>query len=151
MTPTEVVALKRVVDQCAHISAPLFDADFLRLYNGLIDKCFTTFVGWGQDAKLRTHTERRRQAAGENWTPEWERCFAEPTEATAPSDVKTAYASLMAYLARSIGATEIDAHILGAGRLPANFDLSSIRVVSRTAKDAEVAGDRDQSLPGAGS
>jgi hypothetical protein len=50
--PAEVISLKRSLDERAHISAPLFDADFLRLYNELLDCCFTTFGIWGEDAKL---------------------------------------------------------------------------------------------------
>jgi hypothetical protein len=140
--PPALVALKRSLDRDAHISAPLFDPDFLRLYNELLDSCFTTFVGWGQDAKLRTLPDRRREAAGTSWTEAWDPYFADRKDATEPSKVKTTYTMLMAYLARAMGATEVDAHILGAGAIPANFDMGAVNVVSRTPPDEEVAPNR---------
>jgi hypothetical protein len=139
MQPPDVVTLKRTLDQGAHVSAPLFDSSFLRLYNAFIDECFTTFGGWGEDARLRTHIGRRKAAAGVHWDVAWEAYFAEGSNASAPSEVKGAYTKLMAYLARAIGATEIDAHILGPNRLPANFDTTAVSVVSRTPDDSEVA------------
>lgn len=138
--PPEIVGLKRSLDEKAHISAPLFDRDFLTLYNALLECCFTTFVGWGQDAKLRTLTDRRKEAAGEAWEPAWDAYFGDRDQTVPPSDVKIAYAKLMAYLATAMGATEVDAHILGPNRLPANYDTSLLQVVSRTPTDQEVAG-----------
>jgi hypothetical protein len=139
MKPPDVVALKRALDQTAHISAPLFEPSFLQLYNAFIDECFTTFGGWGENARLRTHIDRRKGAAGPRWDPSWEACFADPSNARAPSDVKAAYTNLLAYLAQAMGATQVDAHILGPGRLPSDFDTSAVSVVSRTPDDSEVA------------
>lgn len=51
-TPPEIINLKRTLDRCAHISAPLFDPDFLPIYTGLLDCCFTTFGRWGDDASV---------------------------------------------------------------------------------------------------
>src|SRR4051794_33920989 len=90
MDPPDLVVLKRQLDQTAHISAPLFDQDFLRRYNTLIDRCFRTFGGWGEDAKLRTLQDRREQASGPRWRKEWNNCFATRGEATEPSEVKAA-------------------------------------------------------------
>ena len=45
--PPTMIALKRTLDERAHISAPLFDRDFLKVYNELLERCFTTFGGWG--------------------------------------------------------------------------------------------------------
>lgn len=138
-TPPEIVSLKRTLDERAHISAPLFDADFLGLYNELLDRCFTTFAGWGQDAKLRTLTDRRREAAGQAWEPTWDACFVDATQAVAPSEVREAYTRLMAYLATAMGATKVGAHMLGPSRLPGRYDTSLVRVVSTTPTDQEVA------------
>ena len=134
-----MVALKRILDQTAHVNAPLFDSSFLQLYNVFIDGCFTTFGGWGEDARLRTHVDSRMAAAGARWDPTWAACFADRSDATPPSEVRAAYTNVMAYLAQAMGPTEIDAHILGPGRLPADFDTTAVSVVSRTAEDAEVA------------
>jgi hypothetical protein len=139
MDPSEVVGLKRSLDQRAHISAPLFDRYFLPSYNALIDGCFKTFGGWGADAKLRTLPDRRREAMGVDWHPAWDACFADRGDATAPSEVMAVYTLLMAYLAAAIGATEVDEHMLSAGRVPINDDTTKVRVVSRMPSDAEVA------------
>lgn len=120
-TPPDVVALKRVLDQRAHISAPLFDSDFLPVYNGFIDRCFATFGSWGEDARLRTHIDRRRDAMGGSWDRHWEACFAEPGNLSTPEEVRTAYADVMRYLASTMGATEVGAHMIGSSRLPINY------------------------------
>jgi hypothetical protein len=52
--------------------------------------------------------------------------------------VMAAYTQLMAYLAAAIGATEVDEHMLSAGKVPINDDTTR-RLVSRMPSDAEVA------------
>ncbi len=131
LDPPTLVSLKRTLDRTAHISAPLFDREFLQRYATFLDTCFATFGGWGDDAKLRTLPDRREQAAGNGWEPRWSQCFAERSEASEPSEVKESYVELMAYLARAIGAVEVDAHLLGATQLPGNFDSRAAGVVSR--------------------
>lgn len=135
--PPDVVKLKRQLDQTAHISAPLFDGYFLKRYNALIDKCFATFGGWGDDARLRTLSDRRREVAGEDWPVEWAGCFAPREEVSEPSEVKAAYVKLMEYLARAIGADQVDAHLLGSAQVPGNFDRGDAGMVSRTISDDE--------------
>jgi len=76
LEPPGVVEIKRQLDQTAHISAPLFDAEFLRRYNRLMDICFSTFGRWGSDATLRTLPDRREEAAGSDWDPGWAGCFS---------------------------------------------------------------------------
>jgi hypothetical protein len=131
LQPSNVVALKRKLDQTAHISAPLFDKDFLNQYNALLDQCFATFGRWGDDAKLRTLPDRRRQAAETSWQEDWDECFAGTDEVTEPEDVKKAYGELMAYLARAIGVEEVDAHLLGSSQIPGNFDMRAAGMVSQ--------------------
>lgn len=135
LDPSDIVKLKRELDQTAHVSAPLFDQAFLRHYNALLDACFETFGGWGEDAKLRTLSDPRKQAAGTAWRDEWETCFTTRDEATVPSAVKAAYADLMAYLGRAMGAVDVDEHLLGSAHIPSNFERTSVGVVSRTAPD----------------
>ena len=129
--PPSVVKMKRDLDQTAHVSAPLFDAEFLERYNQLMDMCFATFGGWGDDAKLRTLTDRREEIAEPPWNEAWGSCFSARSEASEPHEVKTAYVAVMGYLAKAIGATEVDAHLLGSTRLPGNFDRQEAGVVSR--------------------
>jgi hypothetical protein len=138
--PPDLVKLKRRLDQTAHTSAPLFDRNFLQRYQALLDTCFATFGGWGDDAKLRTLPDRREEAIGTGWQADWNHCFANRAEASEPSEVKRAYADLMAYLARAIGAVEVDAHLLGTTQLPGNFDRGAVGVVSRIGPDAGAKG-----------
>lgn len=131
LTPPDLVQLKRRLDEMAHISAPLFDNYFLEHYAALMDACFETFGQWGDDAKLRTLPDRREEAAGDAWDPEWSACFVPRDEAPEPEEVKVAYAQLMAYLAAAIGAVGVDAHLLGSTPLPGNFDTRAAGMVSR--------------------
>jgi hypothetical protein len=131
LRPPDLVKLKRQLDQTAHISAPLFDSDFLRRYNAFLDMCFATFGKWGDDAKLRTLPERRQEASGEDWQADWNLCFASRSEVTEPSEVKASYGELMAYLASAIGAVEVDAHLLGSAQIPGNFDRRAAGMVSQ--------------------
>src|SRR6478609_946257 len=71
ITPPDLVKIKRDLDQKAHISAPLFDQNFLIYYNHIMDICFSTFGTWGEDAKLKTLPDRREQISGSSWKKEW--------------------------------------------------------------------------------
>lgn len=138
-TPADMVGLKRHMDERAYVSAPLFDRDFLRLYTELTDLCFSTFGRWGEDARLRTLTDRRKPAFGGRWDPRWDECFTERSRAVAPEQVKVAYTGMMGYLAAAMGATEVDVHMLGTGRTPANYDTTRIRVLSEIPPDQGAA------------
>jgi hypothetical protein len=135
LAPPNVVKLKRQLDQTAHISAPLFDHEFLEKYNALLDRCFSTFGRWGDDAKLRTLPDRRREAAGDTWQDKWDACFSPRGEVSEPGDVKAAYAEFMAYLARAMGAVEVDSHLLGSSPIPGNFERRAAGIVSPTEAD----------------
>ncbi len=64
--------------------------------------CFATYQGWGVDAKLRTHFERRRDAHPE-WMAEWEDCFSDdPTDA---KELRAAYQRVMRVFSAEIGLT----------------------------------------------
>jgi hypothetical protein len=87
--------------------------------------CFFCYVGsWKElDPALETN---------------WDHCFTRQDETSEPSEVKTAYGELMAYLAGALGAVEVDAHLLGSARIPGNFDSRAAGMVSRTRPDSEV-------------
>jgi hypothetical protein len=137
LTPPELVQMKRELDQTAHISAPLFDPEFLQRYNRLMEACFATFGGWGEDAKLRTLPDRREQAVGGSWDTSWKTCFAGRDEASEPKTVMAAYRQLMAYLAAAVGVEEVNEHMLGNTRLPGNFDAQAAGMVSRIQRDED--------------
>ncbi len=69
------------------------------------------------------------------WDPAGDACFADRGDATAPSEVKSAYTKLMAYLATAMGAMGVDARILGTSQVPVNYDTKTVRVVSRIPED----------------
>jgi hypothetical protein len=133
--PPDVVRLKRRLDRIAHISAPLFDSQFLKVYEGLLNTCFATFGRWGDDAKLRTLPDRREEAPGADWQAGWADCFANRSQASEPTEVKDAYAALMSYLARAIGAVDVEEHLLGAAHMPGNFDSRAAGLVSQIQRD----------------
>jgi hypothetical protein len=118
--PLEMVKLKRQLDRIIHVNAPLFPPHVLTRYNEFIGSCFSTFTGWGKDAKLRTLNRRRREAAGDAWKPEWEQCFAPEAECVEPAEIQAKYRALIASLAGELGIGLQSPHI-PTGRLPANI------------------------------
>lgn len=137
LTPPGVVHLKRDLDRVAHISAPLFDTQFLPRYNRLMDLFFSTFGNWGEDAKLKTLPDRRKQALPNQWDLAWDQCFADRSLATEPDAIKPEYGSFMAYLAGAIGAVGVDEHLLASTQTPGNFDTRAAGIVSVSAKPAD--------------
>ena len=104
LTPVEVVKIKRRIDRIVHVNAPLFSRDFKITYDIFVDYCYGTYTGWGQDAKLRTTSLRRRQSAGEGWDKKWDDCFSENVEACPdPETVKSAYLALMTQFSLELG------------------------------------------------
>jgi hypothetical protein len=114
------VKLKRQLDRIAYISAPLFPPDFLKHYNEFIELCFRTYADWGKDARLRTKSNRRADAAGEKWIEDWSACFASDSECSDPKALREAYGKLVAYLAKELG-VGIRTEPIETGRLPTNI------------------------------
>ena len=102
LEPTEVVSLKRKLDRLVHVNAPLFSSELLDLYNGFVGSLFSTFTGWGQDARLRTHPRRRKEAAGDEWKQSWDNLF-DVDGASEPAQVRDAYSKLMSRFAAELG------------------------------------------------
>lgn len=119
LQPPEVVAIKRRLDKLAHVYAPLFPGMFLQLHNDLMSACFQSFSGWGTDARLRTPTGRRQEAAGEGWLEGWNRLFTEPEDCLPPDRVRDAYQRLVGLMAQQLG-LGLTVADLGPDRLPAN-------------------------------
>jgi hypothetical protein len=120
LSPVEVVALKRHLDKIAYVNAPLLPPSFLQKYNALMESCYQTYSGWGNDAKLRTQYERRRQAADSKWSDEWDCCFADRNFVSEPTEVRRQYTELMTYLASELG-INATAGVVRTGRVPANI------------------------------
>jgi hypothetical protein len=116
--PPEVQALKRTVDKALHLAAPLFSPEFFSACMDFQNACYKTFSGWGEDARLRTSFERRKQCRPDDWKAEWEKCFAD--EIADPQHVRQAYRRVMRAFAEDIG---VHAHFVvpPTGRPPGNI------------------------------
>lgn len=107
--PTDIIDKKRGIDKIAHIYAPLFSPDFMKCYNGFMEKCFSTFRGAGLDAQLRSECEHYRDAyvGDENddgtWRDEWDECFTGTEGASDRGEVRQAYVDLVGTIARELG------------------------------------------------
>jgi hypothetical protein len=101
LTPMDVVRLKRRIDKKIHLAAPLFSPSFFEYCMNFMNLCYAMFQGWGEDAKLRTTFDRRKQAAGSKWEPTWDACFS--GDVSKPSDVLIAYRAVMQSFSSEIG------------------------------------------------
>ena len=118
LAPPDVVALKRDLDKKIHLAAPLFSKPFFDACMKFQSHCFETYTGWGQDARLRTKWERRREAAGAKWKTEWATCFSE--SAAEPKEIRSAYRAIMEAFAMDIG-VHSSYEVPDPGRIPANI------------------------------
>jgi hypothetical protein len=103
MTPPEAIRIKRTLDQAVHVNSPWFRPEFLTAYYDLMNVLYSTFGPWGTDAKLKTLTDRRRQACRPNWNAAWDNCFAPPDQATEPAEVLRQHQRFIDYLREAIG------------------------------------------------
>ena len=110
VTPPEMVSAKRVVDRKIHLARPLFEPSFFVACQQFQEVCFSTFNGPGQDAKLRTHLERRRRVMnsipGKEWDDRWNYSFIDPP--AEPEEVRKAYSVVMEEFSKSL---EISAYL----------------------------------------
>lgn len=100
-SPIQMVKQKRLLDRESHLASPMFSPEFKSSFDIFLGLCFQTYNGWGEDARLRTGFDRRRDAMGDAWRTEWEGCFA--TERSTPEEISHAYSEVMRVFARDIG------------------------------------------------
>jgi hypothetical protein len=120
LNPMDVVKMKRSMDRTVHVNQALFSPDFLKRYNEFIAMCYRAFSGWGQDAKLRTMSGRRKDAKGGAWDSAWDSCFAEAHDCSDPRSVSEQYFSLMATFAKELGVGLESDHV-PAVHIPSNI------------------------------
>ena len=75
ISPKRIIELKRWLDKKIYIYSPLFSQKFLVKYNDFTKQCFSTFSGWGKDAKIISTFNRRKQFGKDDWEEEWEELF----------------------------------------------------------------------------
>lgn len=110
-SPTEIVELKRRLDQNFYCAAPLFSDPVRDAYAELAKRCFQTFGSWGRDALIRSGAYRRREAwRGEPaWNPAWDAMFTKSDKAPIPSSelngVRQSHDKLIAALVKDLDLT----------------------------------------------
>jgi hypothetical protein len=113
LSPEDVVAMKRRLDETFYCAAPLFSPAALDAYERLMDRTFTTFRQWGQDATIVSSAYRRRQTwqgtGDHGWRAEWDAYFTmaddEPITAEMLQDYRQTYDALIAAMARELDLT----------------------------------------------
>lgn len=118
-TPPDIVKMKRDSDKLVYVNAPLFPSGLIEIYNNFISTCFSTYSGWGSDAKLKTAIERRREAAKATWKDDWNSYFDEKAP-TNVENVRIAYQELMTYMAEEIGVS-MNTGSVRSGKAPGNI------------------------------
>ena len=103
LTPRQMLDCKRKLDKSMHLAAPLFSKMWIEKYNEFIHLCFKTYTGMGQDAKLRTSLEQRREFSRELWKDEWNELFSKETACSLPKDIIMAYDELMTCFSNELG------------------------------------------------
>lgn len=126
MTPPDIVKLKRELDKIAYVNAPLFPEGFLKCHNAFMTLCYDTHQGWGIDAHLRTLTDRRKGAAGQEWNASWDEYFSLPERCPKHSEILEAYNDYVSYIAVALGVGLRSDQKLPT-RLPGNIELKQGR------------------------
>jgi hypothetical protein len=86
-SPLDILTLKRRLDENFNCAAPLFSKEVSKWYQVLMDDTFETFGGWGQDARIKSNPNRRRQNwKGKEWPSEWNKHFTMPERSPISGD-----------------------------------------------------------------
>lgn len=106
LSPPDIVSRKRALDKKIYLAAPLFSSEFFSACTNFMDLCYSTFQGWGEDAKLRTPFERRKDAAGKKWRKSWGNCFVD--DVSEPEHIQRAYQEILRVFSVDIGIASPD-------------------------------------------
>jgi hypothetical protein len=117
-TPIQIIALKRIVDKKIYLVAPMFCKEFFSACMTFMNLCYGTYKDWGEDAKLKTNFERRKQAMGANWDLKWDKIFC-VDECSDFNNIRTAYLQIMNIFSEEIGLQNNNLEV--TGRIPANI------------------------------
>jgi len=118
LKPSDIVSLKRKIDKRVYLAAPLFPSSFFRACNDFQSLCFSTYGGWGTDARLRAKHERRKEIC-EEWLPSWDAYFSDAEDVADPEQIRIAYRRIMQEFAHAIGVE--DATHPPTGTIPGNI------------------------------
>ena len=102
LTPPDIIALKRDLDELVFTYDFLWSENFRQSYNELMLLCFKPNQGPGMDAKIAANIEMFRQAHS-NWDSRWDSLFV-PTDARAKrADVRRLTQVLLQAAVRDLG------------------------------------------------
>ena len=109
VTPSDVLKIKRDLDQCLNIYRHLFEKEVYESYQAFIFVLFDTFQGAGEDAKIRsvisgTDGDRTNHCSYQ-WQPDWDNRFTVLEKVLPHSEVRQKYYALMNSLRKSLGAS----------------------------------------------
>ena len=115
LSPPDVIKLKREMDRDFYSYQPLFSQRLVDEYEAFIEICFQPFAEWGQDAKLLTAMERRKDAFGNKWKADWDSYFAELPQGYDRSQqaraARSAYITIMNCFAEELGVEHVSRHV----------------------------------------
>jgi hypothetical protein len=115
--PPRAIELKRRLDKLFHVNKFLFSDAFARRWEALMDLCFETYTGYGNDARIRVDAESQEAEMGSSdWRAEWRVLFSPRGEHTQRGRIKYAIAELMETFADEIGVREKEKPVRPAGR-----------------------------------
>jgi len=104
--PPKALKHKRDLDRTMHVNRPIYSDRLFAAYQSFMDATFETYVGAGEDAKLRMDPKELKQEWREPWSSEWDRMFA-----TASNDyraIEAAYEVLVASFSADLGTSRRD-------------------------------------------
>lgn len=104
LTPKDMIDNKRELDKHFHIYAYIFNETLLDSYSKFISNCFTTYTGWGNDAKIKSKYEKRERL--NNWKTEWKSNF-NIEDVVKSADFKESYNHLIIDIRKELGILEL--------------------------------------------
>jgi len=101
LSPDDIIAKKRQLDKTMHIHKYLFSWILFEKYTALMTLCFETFTGVGEDAKLRTKTDKRY--SNTEWEDKYDIMFSDPSTCPDKASVQRAYDELIEHFSQELG------------------------------------------------
>jgi hypothetical protein len=105
LDPPDVIKIKRVIDKNIHLARPIFSNELFNACRDFLLVCFDMYNGWGEEARLRTKYDGRRDAKGNAWREEWKACFSE--NIPEKQVLQDSYERVMVAFSRDIGVREM--------------------------------------------
>jgi len=105
LTPEDIVLKKRTLDKEIHIHKYLFSQLLFEKYSAFMALCFETFTGVGEDAKLRTKTEKRYRLP--HWHEKYDAMFSDTSACPDKASITRAYEELVNCFSQELGVRKI--------------------------------------------